>query len=182
MDPSTASHRLVKDILWDLICKTDQNHCCKCKFPMSRDTFSIEHLEPWLHSENPVGLYFDLDNISFSHLKCNQADARRKKAACGTEHKYNKGCRCDPCRAAKAERMAKGYTPERRRATYLKTGCSKRMLAPQAATVATDCLNKCGTNNSGISIMVLQHAVNVSSERSYWFESSSRSQFDVLLA
>ena len=76
MNPSTASHRLVKDILFTLIAAYDDT-CCRCGEPMSRDTFSIEHKEAWLDSEDPVGLYFDMDNIDFSHLSCNIAAARR---------------------------------------------------------------------------------------------------------
>lgn len=44
---------------------------------MTRDTFSLEHIEPWLDSEDPVGLFFNQDNISFSHLSCNISDARK---------------------------------------------------------------------------------------------------------
>lgn len=124
MDPGTASYRLIKDILWDFICKSGQSTCCKCQFPMSRDTFSVEHLDPWLDSVDPVGLYFDLGNISFSHLKCNVADARQTRVVShGTVTMYsNYACRCELCKAAKSESMAKHYSPERRRATYLKTG------------------------------------------------------------
>jgi hypothetical protein len=77
MNPSTAANRLVKDILWKLIQDSGKDLCCKCGANMSRETFSIEHVVPWLDSEDPVGLYFDLDNISFSHLKCNVADGRK---------------------------------------------------------------------------------------------------------
>lgn len=68
MNPSTASHRLVKDLLWKLVQDTGQSSCCKCGELMSRETFSIEHITPWLDSDDPVGLYFDLGNISFSQL------------------------------------------------------------------------------------------------------------------
>ena len=77
MNPSTASGRLVKDILWSFIVKNCQDTCCKCGNKMTRETFSIEHIKPWLDSDNPVDLYFDLDNISYSHLSCNIAAARR---------------------------------------------------------------------------------------------------------
>ena len=46
---------------------------------MDRETFSIEHKTPWLDSGDPIGLYFDLDNISFSHLSCNCRASRRGK-------------------------------------------------------------------------------------------------------
>lgn len=122
MNPSTASHRLVKDVLWSLIVKTDQHDCCKCGEPMSRETFSIEHIEPWLDSEDPVGLYFDIENIGFSHLKCNIADARKEYVQCGTETKYNRGCRCDPCRAARSVRSVREYDPAKRKRIYAQKG------------------------------------------------------------
>ena len=77
MDPSTASNRLVKDILWDYIVKCGDDHCHVCKNQLTRDDFSIEHKDPWLHSEDPLGLFFDIDNIAFSHKSCNYGAARK---------------------------------------------------------------------------------------------------------
>lgn len=102
MNPSTASARLVKDILWKFIRQSGEDTCYKCNKPMTRETFSIEHKTPWLNSEDPQGLFFDLDNISFSHLRCN-VDSRRSRtseAQCGTTTKYRYGCRCQSCRDA----------------------------------------------------------------------------------
>ncbi len=82
MNPSTASGRLVKDLLWDLIKKTDQYHCCKCGLEMSRDSFSIKHIIPWLDSDDPVKLFFDLENIYFSHHSCNVSDRRTNVKEC----------------------------------------------------------------------------------------------------
>lgn len=39
---------------------------------MTIDTFSIEHKEPWLH--NSPELFWDLENITYSHKKCNKPD------------------------------------------------------------------------------------------------------------
>lgn len=77
MNYSTASGRLVKDILFSLVVQTGKNTCHQCLGEMSRENFSIEHKTPWLDSEDPLKLFFDLDNISFSHLKCNFAAARK---------------------------------------------------------------------------------------------------------
>lgn len=118
MNPSTASARLVKDLLWNFVETTGQMACCKCGEPMSRETFSIEHVTPWLDSDDPVGLYFDLGNISYSHLRCNIGDARKARAVCGTETMYNRGCRCDPCREARSERSVREYNPQKRREIY----------------------------------------------------------------
>ena len=116
MNPSTAAGRLVKDVLWKLIQQTGQGTCCKCSEPMSRETFSVEHVTPWLDSEDPVGLYFDLENISFSHLRCNVGDARsaRKKyespeEAYQAKLEYNRG-------------RNRPYDSDRRRGQYQRTG------------------------------------------------------------
>ncbi|WPJ20569.1 hypothetical protein vBPFY1MI_34 [Pseudomonas phage vB_PF_Y1-MI] len=124
MNPSTASHRLVKDVLWSLIVKTGQQSCCKCGVTMDRETFSIEHLEPWLDSDDPVGLYFDLENIGFSHLRCNVEDRRieRKEYTCGTKEAYRyRQCRCSPCVEANASARAP-YDPTERRERYERLG------------------------------------------------------------
>ncbi len=123
MNPSTASHRLVKDVLWSLIVKTGQSLCCKCGGEMSRETFSIEHIEPWLDSNDPVGLYFSLENIGFSHHSCNVKAARRKPAVCGTSARYNvHGCRCQLCVAARSSDRARTYTKEKRQEKYRNKG------------------------------------------------------------
>ena len=116
MNPSTASHRLVKDVLWSLIVKTEQHDCCKCGEPMSRETFSIEHLDPWLDSDDPVGLYFDLDNIGFSHLRCNVADARS-----GSPRVYESEQHRIQSRQER-RRGTRPYCPEKRRQQYLTRG------------------------------------------------------------
>lgn len=121
MNPGTASHRLVKDILYSLVVKTEQNACFHCGEQMTRETFSVEHKEPWLDSEDPVKMFFDLDNISFSHMRCNTAAARRVEPAHGGIVRYKQGCRCDLCLAGRTEyykRNEKPYCPERRRRKY----------------------------------------------------------------
>lgn len=97
MDPGTASHRLVKDILFKFI--TDAGHVCyHCGQKMTRENFSIEHIIPWLDSEDPVKLFFDMENISFSHHACNIRAGRHPVVAPhGSPWKYRTGCKCDLC-------------------------------------------------------------------------------------
>lgn len=125
MNPSTASGRLVKDLLWSLILKTNQHLCCKCGLEMTRETFSIEHIEPWLDSDDPVKLYFDLDNISFSHLSCNISDTRgrQKRVVCGDISNYKRyGCRCDLCKTSMSDLNKLKYSPNKRKQRYLEKG------------------------------------------------------------
>src|SRR5690606_26021818 len=77
MSHSTAQYRLRKSIMFMLIEKLDINKCHRCGKSMTKDNYSIEHIDNWLHSDNPSDLFFDLDNISFSHHKCNVSASRR---------------------------------------------------------------------------------------------------------
>lgn len=79
MSHSTASHKLRKMIMFKLVQQCGLDNCYRCGEKIDIDNFSIEHIESWLHSENPKELFFDLDNISFSHTSCNYAHARQPK-------------------------------------------------------------------------------------------------------
>ena len=103
MNASTAQGRLVKDLLFKFVSEKGIM-CFRCGEKMEREDFSIDHKIPWLHSENPIGLFFDLDNISFSHWKCNTDSSRQtpKTAICGSKTMYWRGCRCTECKKAHA--------------------------------------------------------------------------------
>jgi hypothetical protein len=99
MNPSTASGRLVKDTLWRFIVQANQDSCYQCNGKMTRDNFSIEHKVPWLDSEDPVHLFFDQDNISFSHHSCNLKAARRPTKKYNSPEERNRAKRkYDPLR------------------------------------------------------------------------------------
>lgn len=78
---STASGRLRKEVMFMLVKKCNLDTCFKCGKKIDDiSQLSIEHKIPWLHSDNPSELFFDLDNISFSHLSCNISTARVPKS------------------------------------------------------------------------------------------------------
>lgn len=96
MDKGTATHRLRKIIMFELVKKAGMDRCHRCKLLITDiDEFSIEHIEPWLWKD--VDLFWDINNIAFSHLKCNSASAHAKRE-CGSYSRYLRGCRCDICR------------------------------------------------------------------------------------
>jgi hypothetical protein len=70
MPHGTAHHRLRKMILFDLLKRHNENVCFNCsKVIETVEELSIEHKQPW---ENvSVELFWSLDNIAFSHLRCN---------------------------------------------------------------------------------------------------------------
>jgi hypothetical protein len=108
MNASTANHRLKVDILWNLVEKTEQDLCFHCGLVMTRETFSIEHKVPWLHEPNAFELFFDLDNISFSHLKCNVGAARRY------EDKYSSRQPMTEAEKKTDKKRRDNWTPEQR--------------------------------------------------------------------
>lgn len=78
MPLGTASHRLRMAIMFKLV--AEAGHLCfRCGGELTLESFSIEHKIPWLHSEDPIELFFDLDNIAFSHLGCNMKAKRISK-------------------------------------------------------------------------------------------------------
>ena len=76
---STANYRLAKDLMFSLMGQAGHTQCYRCGGTLARDTFSIEHKEDWLDSDNPKVTFFDLDNIVFSHTACNYGAAAYKR-------------------------------------------------------------------------------------------------------
>lgn len=77
----TASNRLRKSIMFQLVQEANKDICFQCKEKITDiDNFSIEHITPWLDSDDPTNNFFNLKNIAFSHTKCNVAAARKPKS------------------------------------------------------------------------------------------------------
>jgi hypothetical protein len=118
MNDSTASHKLRKLILFSLVQQTEQDVCYRCRTKIETvEDISIEHKMPWLDSSDPISVFFDLNNIAFSHLKCNIANRRKPNK------KYFSD---DALKAANQARWRnskrKNYNSESRRVKYLRTG------------------------------------------------------------
>lgn len=72
MPHGTACAKLRKAILFHLLQKFNMNTCFQCGQTISEiNTLSIEHKQPWQQATNSRQSFFDLDNIAFSHLRCN---------------------------------------------------------------------------------------------------------------
>ena len=68
----TAANRLKKKIMFDFVQRLGLDNCHQCgeKIQTAKE-LSVEHIKPYLHSGKAEELYFDLNNIAFSHFKCN---------------------------------------------------------------------------------------------------------------
>jgi hypothetical protein len=72
MPHGTAVSKLRKNILFHLLKKHAENVCfrCGCEIEVA-DVLSIEHKKPW-QSGASSELFWDLENIAFSHMSCNR--------------------------------------------------------------------------------------------------------------
>lgn len=85
MHPSTAKSRLNKDIIYEFVVKANGRTCYHCDGEIQREELSIEHMTPWLSSDNPGVSFFDMNNIAFSHNQCNS----QASSGGGAPRKYN---------------------------------------------------------------------------------------------
>jgi hypothetical protein len=76
MPHGTAGNRLRKLILFDLLRRHGENVCFKCSKEIeAAGELSIEHKRPW--EGVSVELFWSLENIAFSHLRCNKNHRRK---------------------------------------------------------------------------------------------------------
>ena len=91
MNEGTANHRLNRMVMFSLIKKCNMDSCFRCGEKIeSVKEMSIDHMEDWLHSKDPVKLFFDTENIKFSHISCNSRVTRRLKYKTTEEKKEAK--------------------------------------------------------------------------------------------
>ena len=107
MPPGTANARLRKLIMFNLVQQTNRDICFQCgeRIDNVKD-FSIEHKKAWL--DNDSELFWDLENIAFSHLHCNigarRTGQKKKPIPHNTHSGYSRhGCRCEDCTKAHKE-------------------------------------------------------------------------------
>jgi len=73
MPYGTAMHKLRKNLVFHMAQRLGEDFCFKCGNRIeTAEELSIEHKAPWLHSDE--ALFWDMDNIAFSHRVCNRPD------------------------------------------------------------------------------------------------------------
>lgn len=113
MPHGTASNRLRKNILFNLLKKHGENVCFKCSEVIDKvEDLSIEHKKPW--EGISADLFWDLDNIAFSHMFCNRPDRPFRKYT--PEEALKVG------REKNAQYMRKTYSTQKRREKFQRTG------------------------------------------------------------
>lgn len=73
MPHGTAAHRLRKNVMFHLLKKHGENVCFKCSKIIDKvSDLSLDHKKPW--EGVSADLFWDLENIAFSHMFCNRPD------------------------------------------------------------------------------------------------------------
>lgn len=77
---STARNKLYKQVLFSLLKEIGKNICYRCGEPIeTQDEFCLDHKVEWRYADDPKRLYFDYENISFSHQGCNSKERRNPR-------------------------------------------------------------------------------------------------------
>ena len=104
---SYATKVLMKDLVFCYAQKLGLTNCYRCKKPLTREDFTIDHIESWRNKPNAKELFFDPANIKFSHFSCNSGDTEQMYKPIKHGHsRYVKGCRCDICTEGHRKRIA----------------------------------------------------------------------------
>lgn len=75
MSHGTASYRLARLLLFKYVQLASADMCFRCDLKIETvEDFSVEHKKPWLHVAPE--LYWDLENVAFSHQTCNSRAIR----------------------------------------------------------------------------------------------------------
>lgn len=76
MPIGTASGRLKKTLMFSMAQRLNETRCFRCEQEiLTVDEFTIDHKVDWLDSS--ADLFWDLNNIAFSHSECNIPGTRR---------------------------------------------------------------------------------------------------------
>ena len=131
---SAARNQLIKSLLFQELLKREEK-CFRCGKSMTIDNYTIDHKEPWRNKPDAVELFFDLENIAYSHLKCNSKATTKNLKPCGTTAAYKRGCRCHKCLKAYAERPRWKECPAKKAARARKNYNSKKRKERYRASI-----------------------------------------------
>lgn len=101
-----AGTELRKRVIYHLAGKLGMLNCFRCKDEiLDVADLSLDHKVPWRKAEDRVATFYDVENVAFSHLRCNSGSYLREKTHCDNGHPLTRspsGERyCLICRRAK---------------------------------------------------------------------------------
>jgi hypothetical protein len=145
MANGTAWNRLRRLVLFMVLQRFKVNICFRCGKGIERvEELSFEHKTAWQSAPDPKASFFDLDNVAFSHLRCNIGSTNNSKRQCLLGHPFDdantrqrrsrSGRKCRECeRLRSARRYREGDVREKRK---LFPSRRKRSGGPRAPIVS----------------------------------------------
>ena len=138
MDLGTAQHQLRKCVLFGLVSETFGTKCFRCSKEMTKDDFTLDHKIAWRNSAKARKLFWDVENVAWSHLVCNTQASRSYNGLlefCKSGHKLSgrnvriaeTGRVCRKCDREKWHRSTKAR--DRRIRRLHEKGLSTRKIA-----------------------------------------------------
>lgn len=118
-NPSTARSKLIKSILFALLQKHEEDICYRCGERIEKiEELSIEHKESWQLADDPVATFYDLNNISFSHVICNSKSVSVYRGwPKGIQHYYDRPSQPPKVRTEADREYERQYYHEKRKPT-----------------------------------------------------------------
>ena len=120
MPHGTATSHLRKNVLFHLLQRLDEDRCFRCGDKIDTvDELSMDHKEPW--EGISIDLFWDLENIAFSHVSCNKPHRIHKLSSEELLERFEKIKHLD------FERV--GFLSEAARILQTHHTCVKRLLS-----------------------------------------------------
>lgn len=82
MTVGIASYLLKKQMLWRFM-PDEMKNCLRCGERLTVEDFTLDHKVPWRGMD--TDRFWDLDNIGYSHHRCNSSAGRPTKKKVGPE-------------------------------------------------------------------------------------------------
>lgn len=120
-----ATCKLRKAIMFDLAQKLNLTVCFRCGKEIQLKDFSIEHKIAWMNSENPIDMFYDLDNIAFSHRSCNSRAASRPTKRFDSPAEYQREYRKTQDRSEEYKKQTKRRREQRQKTKLLEQATGK---------------------------------------------------------
>lgn len=98
-DLRSAGYKLSRRLLLEYARRLGLGDCLRCGKPIEGDRYDLDHIEQWIDSDDPQGLYWDLGNVRLSHPVCNRQAQRRWLQRQGSDGTL----RCCGCQEFKPE-------------------------------------------------------------------------------
>jgi len=70
-ETKAARFKLLRALAYEYMKMKFHGLCHNCHKFVEREDFSLEHIIPWMNSFDPKRFFYDVQNLTISHISCN---------------------------------------------------------------------------------------------------------------